>query len=335
MNQEQFRHGEISESIHTLISCKATRTQEAYHCALDSLASFLQVKKDSYAFEQALLSFSPANAARFLSWFRRKKVGDGTVVADSTVSQRLAILRRVFRHLIDIGARMGNPIATLKDFIPTRQRVQKRPTKLIPFDLVQRLLDAPSENTKKGIRDRAILAVLFGGGLRRSEALKLNVGDIGESSDGVPFLILRSTKAGQNQEQSLPSWAWQRLLSYLEQRDSEGDGSESPLFVFYYEDGRQGGRLSESTLARLYKRYAEESGCGSAAPHSARATAVTMLKELGFEDREVARFLRHSTEQMVRAYDKRGRGPAANPGRQLEYRAKRERRLLAPAELAS
>jgi integrase len=315
----ELKPGDLSESIGELIQCKAINSQRSYHAALDTFAEFLSVKRSSYKFERELLTFTPLKAGKFIRWLRNRKGGDGGRIADTTVAQRVAILRRVFRHLIDIGARVGNPIGVVSDVMPMRQRVQKRPTKLIPFDAVQRILDAPDPSTKEGIRDRALLAILFGGGLRRSEALKLNVGDIGEGNDGVPFLILRATKAGQNQTQSLPAWAWQRVIKYLEQRDDDGSAPQSPLFVFYYRNGESRRRMSERTLARMYKRYAASVGVDGAAPHSARATAVTRLKEMGYEDRDVANFLRHSTETMVRVYDKRGRGPARNPGRMLEY----------------
>jgi integrase/recombinase XerD len=315
----QVNPGDITESIGELIQCKAANSQRAYYTALDILAEFLEVKRSSYRFERELVAMTPLRAGKFVKWLRNRKGGDGKRVADTTVAQRIAILRRIFRHLIDIGVRVGNPIGVVSDVIPLRQRVQKRPTKLIPFDAVQNILDAPDASTKEGIRDRALLALLFGGGLRRSEAIKLNIGDIGEGNDGVPFLILRATKAGQNQTQSLPTWAWKRVLKYLEQRDDDISAPQSPLFVFYYKNGEPGRRMSDTTLARIYKRYAASVGIVGAAPHSARATAVTRLKEMGYEDRDVANFLRHSTEHMVRVYDKRGRGPARNPGRLLEY----------------
>lgn len=310
--------GELIDSIYALASVKAAATQNAYHQTLEIFASYLGLKLDSYGFERRVLGFTPREAMGFLAWLKKRRTKDGSRMSDNTVAQRLAILRRVFRHLNDIGARLGNPIACIADAIPGRQRVQKRPTKLIPFDAVQRFLDMPPANTKAGIRDRALLAILFGGGLRRSEAMKLNLEDIGEGADGVPFLILRNTKGGTNQQQSLPPWAWERLIKYLEQRDADQDGNQA-LFVFYYRKGTARGRLSTETAARLYKRYARAAGIGNAAPHSARATAVTMLKELGYEDREVAKFLRHSTTRQVEVYDKRGRGPSTNPGRNLMY----------------
>lgn len=312
--------GRVLESIEELILCKSKQTQKAYHKALDLFAEFARVKRDSYAFERAVVEFPALDGMRFLVWLRaRGSEQTGEALSDNTVAHRVVILRRIFRHLVDIGARAGNPFATLKDAIPTRQRVQKRPTKLIPFDLVPKILDCPERYTREGIRDRAILALLFGGGLRRNEVVKLNMSDIGQTPQGVPFLILRATKAGQNQEQSLPAWAWVEIERHLQQRDADGAAPGSPVFCSYYADGVPRGRLSDSTIVRLYRRYTAAVGISGAACHSARATAATALKTQGYEDRDVARFLRHSTETMVRVYDKRARGPGKNPGRFISY----------------
>ena len=319
----QLEPGEALFSLRAMIECKAPKTQDAYRYSLDALAAFLGCKKDSYEFERALITFTPMKAAIFLSHLRKQTVKDGSRLSDNTIALRAANIRKVFSHLIDIGARVGNPMAVIKDSIPARQKTYKRPTKLIPFDKVQEILDVPDRTTKKGVRDRALLAVLFGGGLRRSEALKLNLADIDQAPDGTPYLVLRGTKAGIDQQQSLPPWAWARLLQYLEQRyqddDCGDDFRERPLFVFYFNNGMVRDRMCDKTLVRIYKRCTKAIGVSGAAPHSARATAVTMLKELGFEDRAVAQFLRHSTTRQVEIYDKRSRGPSTNPGRKLVY----------------
>lgn len=318
--QSNIGFGDLLASLNGFISLKAFRTQQAYRQALEMLAGFMSVKVESYAFEKALVQFTPLQASRFTTWMKHRRMKNGQRYADASVALRLAVLQSTFRHLTDLGVRAGNPFALLRGSIPLRQRVQKRPTKLIPFDAVQRILDAPERKGKEGIRDRALLGILFGGGLRRSEALKLNMNDIGQTTDGVPFLILRATKGGQNQQQSLPKWAWVRLLMYLEQRDQDGATHSDPLFVFYYKNGAVRGRLSDSSIIRIFRKHTHKAGIAGAGCHSARATAVTMLKELGYEDRDCAEFLRHSTTQMVQVYDKRGRGPSRNPGRSLEYR---------------
>jgi integrase len=68
----------------------------------------------------------------------------------------------------------------------------------------------------------------------------------------------------------------------------------------------------------MFKRYAKALGI-DAAPHAARATFVTRLKELGFDDRDVAAAVGHKTEHMVRLYDKRQRDHKISPAKKLRY----------------
>jgi len=300
-------------------SLKGGNTPTCYESCLTVLAKFFGCTKDSLEFDKAAREMNGQRALTFVVWLRAQKANDGKKLADNTVHQRIAILRRLFRHLHAIGEIERNPFYDINDAIPKRRRVQKRPTKMIPFDLVPKLLDLPANNTKKGIRDRALLALLFGGGLRRGEVEKLNVGDVSTTVDGVPYLILREPKSGWNQTQSLPEWAWERFSSLISQRKTEGADETSALFTFYYTDGRPRGRLSDETIRRIYLEYCDELGVPGASPHSARATAASLLKAKGFEDRAVSDFLRHTTDSMVRAYDKRMRSPNDNPGILIDF----------------
>lgn len=76
--------------------------------------------------------------------------------------------------------------------------------------------------------------------------------------------------------------------------------------------------MTVSMCYRLYKHYLGRFGL-DAAPHSARSTSATYLKSLGYQDRDVARFLRHSSTAMVQVYDKRRLGIEENPGKTLKY----------------
>jgi len=300
-------------------SLKNGKTPACYEACLTLLSKFIGHDKESANFETAVKEMTHEDAIAFVVWLRGRKAPDGKKMADNTVHQRVAILRRLFRHLYAIGLLETNPFYDITDAVPRRRRVQKRPTKLIPFNQVAKLLDLPEKTTKKGIRDRALLALLFGGGLRRGEAEGLNVGDVESTVEGVPYLVLKEPKSGYNQTQSLPEWAWERFSVLVAQRKSEGAKDNSPLFVFYYADGKARDRLSNETIRRLYQGYCEQVGIKGASPHSARATAASVLKAQGVEDRQVADFLRHTGESMVRVYDKRMRSPATNPGILIDF----------------
>ncbi|NDC37340.1 MAG: hypothetical protein EBZ48_04735, partial [Proteobacteria bacterium] len=175
----------------------------------------------------------------------------------------------------------------------------------------------------KGVRDRALLAALFGGALRRSEAATLRLGDVRKSNAGTIYLYLRATKAKRDAEQALPKWAAAAVIAWVKQRATDGAGSGDFLFVGY--TGRAGKTptpepISASGVYKLFKLYCQRAGAGPyVTPHSARATAITRLLESGIAHREVQQFSRHASIQMVELYDKRRLGVEKNPGKLLEF----------------
>jgi len=229
----------------------------------------------------------------------------------------VALLSALYRHLSDLALIRGNPWAMARNVLPARRHVQVRPTKLVPLELVPEILDLPDPRTKIGVRDRAVLAALFGGGLRRSEVVGLDLRDVLISADG-SRLVIRESKAGKRQEQALPDWAAERLAELVAQRSGDGATPIGPLFPTYDLRGRERGRMSTASLRRLYSYYLEQVGLEGYAPHSARATAATALLQSGATDREVRDFLRHRTTGMVEVYDKRAKANDKIAGR-LKY----------------
>jgi len=216
-----------------------------------------------------------------------------------------------------------NIFIQLVDLMPRRQSHEVRPTRMLTCDEVLKILNAPDPASHPGVRDRALLAVLFGAGLRRSEARKLNLADIRFDGEKHPYLFLRQAKAGVDQRAAIGPWVLAALSDLLSQRRGDGAGPDDPLFCFYFISNKARGRLSDRTIARIFQRHAVAAGIvGQIAPHSARATAASTLIDLGIGDRAVAEFLRHASVEMVRVYDRRAFGPRSSPARRLDYRKK-------------
>jgi integrase len=219
-----------------------------------------------------------------------------------------------------------NPFEVDKVPPPPKDAGRKRPTQMIDFDLVLDILTAPDQNTPKGRRDSAILAILFGGGIRRSELVSLRIADVRKTSSGTTFLYLRHTKAKRDAEQALPNWAaapvWDLIAERRRDQASDGD------YLFVGFTGRAGQRasakpISDTGVYLLFKQYCMAAGAGAfATPHSARATAITKLLADGIPHREVQEFSRHASIQMVEWYDKRRFDVEQSPARGLEYQRK-------------
>ncbi len=274
---------------------------------------------------------SAAPAGRELSTERRfrarKSEGLEATQSNATIAKKFAALRRIYRMWIASGFPIAvNPFDVDRVPPPAKDAGRKRPTEMVPFALVMRVVNGPDPTTPKGLRDQAILAALFGGGLRRSEVVNLRVGDVRRSSKGTTFLYLRATKAKRDAQQALPGWAAEIVQALATLRRAEGAGDADYLHVSYTGPGGKAPTLrcvSASGVYKLFKHYCRAAGAGRfCTPHSARATAITRLLDSGIPHREVQEFSRHSSIQMVELYDKRRIGVDENAAKELRYEKK-------------
>ena len=254
----------------------------------------------------------------------KKSVGLENTQTNATVWKKLAALRRLYRVLVAQELIRSNPFDTDKVLPPPKESGRKRPTEMVPFEFVTEVLSLPDESTEKGLRDKALLYVLFGGGLRRSEVAGIRLGDIKKSARGTAFIYLRATKAKRDQEAALPDWVATVVQQFAAVRRAvhkAGDGD----FLFCSYTGRAGltpvnEPISHSGIYKLFKEYCLRAGVDKhVSPHSARATAITKLLSDGLSHRFVQEFSRHSSIQMVEVYDKRRIGVDSNPAKGLGY----------------
>lgn len=238
--------------------------------------------------------------------------------ADNTKRKKLKILRTLYAVFLDLKLVKENPFAQAMRFLSARRQQQVRPTKKIAPKDVLRLLEVTPARAFHEIRDRAMLAVMFGCGLRRSEIQRLNIDDVRTDSDGIMFLRLRDTKAGIEQQQPIPPWVWEYVSAYISERYQQGSGDAEPLFAVHH--GEEWKPMSCSNIYKLFVGYCQKLGLEpGTAPHAARATAATQLLQQGETYDSVQRFLRHNTPWMVATYDKRLKSLANNPGRKIDY----------------
>ena len=258
----------------------------------------------------------------------KKKDGLDSTQSNATIHKKFAALRRIYRMLVASNVGVSeNPFEADRVPPPPKDAGRKRPTQMVEFDRVLDIIAIPNAETPKGRRDRAILGVLFGGGLRRSEVVALRIGDVRRTSSGTTFLYLRHTKAKRDAEQALPPWSAEPLWELIRERKRGGAGEGDYLFVCF--TGRAGTTMttrpmSDTAVYLLFKRCCIAAGAGLfATPHSARATAITKLLSDGVPHREVQEFSRHSSIQMVEWYDKRRFDVEQSPAKGLSFTRKR------------
>lgn len=335
------------------LDLKAPKTRETYTGILAEWCRFLGEVPGTDSAAKAISNAEEFHAVSFLNWLKErpgesprsdretsgtraistesksrwgaKNEGLEYTLSNATIAKKFAGLRRMYRVLMAHGLGPAhNPFDTDRVPPPPKQAGRKRPTRMLDFKLVSEILAQPDITTPKGVRDRAILSCLFGGGLRRSEVKKLRIGDVRKSPQGTPFLYLRSTKARKDAEQAIPPWAIASIDSWIEIRLEQGAKDGDYLFTGFTGQGgvkETNSPISDVGIYRLFVHYCKAAGSDEfVSPHSARATAITKLLSDGLPHRLVQEFSRHSSVQMVELYDKRRIGVEENPGATLKFK---------------
>lgn len=226
----------------------------------------------------------------------------------SSIRRKLSSVRSFFLFLEKRGLLEVNPAADI-----ATPKSEKHIPAHIPVDEVFRLLERPERNRPLGLRDLAILEVLYSCGIRLTELQSLNISDI-DFSERLVRVIGKGDK-----ERIIPIGrkALEALREYLEatrhMRGKTGAVYEDgPLFINF-----RGDRLSGRSIERMIKRYAVESGLGrDISPHSMRHTFATHLLDGGADLRSVQEMLGHvslsttqkythvSLDRLMEVYDK-------------------------------
>ncbi|WP_122247846.1 tyrosine-type recombinase/integrase, partial [Pseudomonas syringae group genomosp. 3] len=190
------------------------RTRRAYQNDLEDFCSFVGLT--------AADEFRAVTRPHVLAWRGQLETRG---LAGATIRRKLAALASLFDHLLENNAVAGgNPVHGVK-----RPRIETNEgkTPALGDDQAKLLLTAPDGWTLKGLRDRAILAVLLYQGLRRAEAAQLMTSDL-QDRRGIKHLQVRG-KGGKTRYLPLHPVAAERIYAYLE-RDSEREPGNAPLF---------------------------------------------------------------------------------------------------------
>jgi integrase/recombinase XerD len=209
----------------------------------------------------------------------------------TSVARALSAVRSFHRFLVREGVTDRDPAAAVAQ--PRLPRSLPRP---IPVEEVERLLDAPDPSTPAGLRDKAILELLYGSGLRISELTGSDVDDL-ELEDGSVRVL---GKGGKEREVPLGSFAREAIEAYLTRgRPALASGAtRGALFL-----NARGGRLSRQSCARLLGRYVRLAGIERRVTlHSLRHSFATHLLEGGADVRVVQELLGHASVGTTQIY---------------------------------
>jgi integrase/recombinase XerD len=220
-----------------------------------------------------------------------------------TRTMRLLVVRDFFRWLVKTRLLLFDPTAALSLVFKKHQL----PRHVLSEKDVERLLLAPDPATPIGLRDRAILALLYSTGLRRSEVAALDLTDA-DLTDGSVFV--RRGKGGKSRLVPLGQSAAADLVAYLQKgRPELAHGHRIPrtpaLFVGVGGPGRknQGGRLQPDGVSLLVRRTSEKAKLEKPVmAHALRHALATHLLRAGADIRHVQRILGHSAVSTTEIY---------------------------------
>jgi integrase/recombinase XerD len=162
----------------------------------------------------------------------------------------------------------------------------------------QALLNAPNVTTLKGLRDRAIFAVLLGCGLRRSEVAGLTIRHTSQR-DGRWCIIDLIGKHGRVRTVPMPTWTKNAIDAWT----TKAGVTEGHVFrPINRGDKVCGERLSEKVVWQMLKSYVVAAGLPDIAPHDLRRTTAKLCRSAGGELEQIQMLLGHSSVQTTERY---------------------------------
>ncbi len=215
----------------------------------------------------------------------------GNGFSRGSISRKLSALRSFYRYLVRHGLASTEPLANL-----SAPKLERRLPSFLTREEASRLVETPNASTPQAVRDRAILELLYAAGLRVSELVHLDTGDVDVSSRQ-----LRIWGKGSRERLGLIGRpAAQAVREYLDQGRVKLTGKKTTRALFL---NRDGGRLSERSIQRIIRRYARGAGMeGNVHPHMMRHTYATHLLDGGADLRVVQDLLGHAKLSTTQVY---------------------------------
>lgn len=230
-----------------------------------------------------------AVARRFVAWLRDTPSATGRTYAPRTIARTLAAVRGFHRFLVAEGLAALDPTADV-----TGPRVPRSLPRALSAEQVERLLASPENTTAGGMRDRALLELLYGAGLRISELVALDVDDVDRTQRTVRCM-------GKGRRERIVPFGRPAAdaVSTLIVRGRMQLGATGPWLF----PNQRGGRLTRQGAWKLVKRHADAAGLGAlVSPHTLRHSFATHLLDGGADVRVVQELLGHASVNTTQIY---------------------------------
>src|SRR5580658_8760172 len=266
-----------------LDSVSSPITKRVYNMALDEfLAWFQQAPRPG---------FTKATVSAWRVSLEARGLGSSSIII------RMSAIRKLAAEAADNGL-LAPELAAGIARVRSAKSVGIRMGNWLSLKQAQALLNTPDISTLRGLRDRAILAVLLGCGLRRSEVAALTFAHL-QQRDGRWCIVDLVGKHGRVRTAPMPTWVKVAIDAWT----SAAGRVEDYVFRSVNRCDRVGnGHWGEKVVWQMLKQYAEAVGHPGIAPHDLRRTCAKLCRAAGGELEQIQLLLGHASVQTTERY---------------------------------
>lgn len=242
----------------------------------------------AFAEDQGVREWAQVDKRLMRQWLAELRAAE---YVSASIARRLSEVRACCSYLVREGILATNPLVGMAS--PRQTRRQPR---VLSYDEVVALLRVPDTTTPQGQRDRAILELLYGSGIRLGELEKLSLGDVNLQRREVRVL----GKGNKERIALFGSDAAEALKVYLHEGRPRLANEQSGNALFLNRFGRQQGRVS---IIRMLDRCAKQAGIErEVTPHVLRHSFATHLVDEGVDIRLIQELLGHASPSTTQRY---------------------------------
>ena len=209
----------------------------------------------------------------------------------ASIARKLSAIRSFYRYLLREEIISTSPAATTSS-----PKLDKRLPSFLTIEEINRLLETPDLSTPQGLRDRALMELLYASGIRVSELVSINLEQVNLDTNEIRVW----GKGSKERMVLMGKPAARALTAYLNQGRPEllGEKRSSALLL-----NRYGKRLIERRVQRILEKYTNIAGIGKRVyPHMLRHTFATHLLDGGADLRVVQELLGHASLSSTQIY---------------------------------
>ena len=266
-----------------LNTLRSSESKRSYRFAIDDFVAW-------YCSEPRL-SFNKTVVLRYRLELESRRL------SSSTVNLRLAAVRRLAYEAADTGL-LSPELAAGIQRVKGAKRIGVKIGNWLSADQAKALVQAPNVETMRGKRDHAIISILVGCGLRRSEVAELTLDNLQQRDERWVILDLYG-KGGHIRTVPVPNW----VKTAVDRWTEAAKVTDGRLFRCVNRTGTVWGRgITEKVIWCVVKEFASKAGIGNLAPHDLRRTCARLCHVAGGDLEQIQFLLGHVSVQTTERY---------------------------------